>query len=74
MKQKFDIIEAFRVGMNTLTWLHCRVKNYYDREKAEQRLHELMAAWHKGEDYVVCTVVREALDVGTEKRNTSSAI
>lgn len=57
MKQKFDKIEAFRVGMNTLIWLHCHVKDHYDRETAGQRLHELMAAWNKSEDYVVCTIV-----------------
>lgn len=62
MKQKFDKIEAFRVGMNSLTLLHCHVKDHYDRETAEQRLHELMAAWHKSEDYVVRTIVQEALD------------
>lgn len=62
MKQEFDMIEAFHVGMNTLTWLHCRVKDYYDRETAEQRLHELMATWHKSEDYVVRTIVQEAMD------------
>ena len=62
MKQDFDMIEAFRIAMNTLTWFHCRVKDHYDREMAEQRLHELMAAWHKSEEDVVRITVKEALD------------
>lgn len=62
MKQDFDKIEAFRIGMNTLIWFHCHVKDHYDREGAEQRLHELMAAWHKSEEDVVRITVKEALD------------
>ena len=62
MKQNFDKIEAFRVGMNTLIWFYCHVKDHYDREGAEQRLHELMAAWHKSEEDVVRITVKEALD------------
>ena len=62
MKQDFYMIEAFRIAMNTLTWFHCHVKDHYDREGAEQRLHELMAAWHKSEEDVVRITVKEALD------------
>lgn len=62
MKQDFDNIEAFRIAMNILTRFHCRVKDHYDREGAEQRLHELMAAWYKSEEDVVRITVKEALD------------
>lgn len=70
MKQDFDNIEAFRIAMNILTRFHCHVKDHYSREAANQYLHELTEAWHKSEDYVVHTIVQEAMDtVNARGRN-----